>query len=182
MSEIAIERATTEDVFVAVLGHLNNKRIHEAIDCFTDELTFKDRGTGLEFKEKERLAQFFDKTRELFPDLCVQVDALIVGADRVAGEWTLHTTVTEPFYGGLSRKVEVSLPGVSVVKTKNGLITDWSDYYDGLKSRRTSLASYFAGNGSRSETYLDGTADRFALDSPFDPFLLLVCSGNRTGH
>ena len=143
MSEIAIERATTEGVFLAVLGHLNNKHVREAIDCFTDEFTFRDRGTGLEFKEKERLAQFFEKTRELFPDLCVRLDALLVGVDRVAGEWTLHTTVTEPFYGGLSRRVQVSLPGVSVVRTNNGLITDWSEYYDGLTFRRTSLASYF---------------------------------------
>ena len=65
MSESAIERATTEDVFLAVLGHLNNKHIHEAIDCFVGDFTFKDHGTGLEFKEKERLAQFFEKTREL---------------------------------------------------------------------------------------------------------------------
>jgi len=143
MSELAIERATTEDVFVAVLRHLNNKHIHEAIDCFADDFTFKDHGTRLKFKEKERLAQFFEKTRELFPDLCVQLDALLVGVDRVAGEWTLHTTVTEPFYGGLSRRVQVSLPGVSVVRTNNGLITDWSEYYDGLTCRRTSLASYF---------------------------------------
>jgi hypothetical protein len=32
---------------------------------------------------------------------------------------------------------------VSVVRTNNGLITDWSEYYDGLTFRRTSLASYF---------------------------------------
>jgi hypothetical protein len=47
------------------------------------------------------------------------------------------------FYGGLSRKVRVSLQGVSIVRTDNGKITDWSDYYDGLASRRTALASHF---------------------------------------
>ena len=57
MSEIAIERATMEGVFLAVLGHLNNKHIREAIDCFADDFTFKDHGTGLEFKGKGRLAQ-----------------------------------------------------------------------------------------------------------------------------
>jgi hypothetical protein len=35
------------------------------------------------------------------------------------------------------------LQGVSIVRADNGKITDWSDYYDGLTSRRTALASYF---------------------------------------
>ena len=58
-------------------------------------------------------------------------------------EWTLKTTITEPFYGGLSQKVPVSLHGASIVRIDNGKITDWSEYYDGLTSRRTTLASYF---------------------------------------
>src|SRR5258708_4672426 len=49
----------------------------------------------------------------------------------------------EPFYGGLSRKVPVSLHGASIVRIDHGKIIDWSDYYDGLTSRRTALASYF---------------------------------------
>jgi hypothetical protein len=54
-------------------------------------------------------------------------------------EWTLQATSTEPFYGGLSRKVRVSVQGVSVLGTHD----DWSDYYDGLACRRTALASHF---------------------------------------
>src|SRR6516225_9873766 len=41
------------------------------------------------------------------------------------------------FYGGLSRKVPISLRGASIVQTENGKITGWTDYYDGLTSRRT---------------------------------------------
>jgi hypothetical protein len=37
----------------------------------------------------------------------------------------------------------ISLHGASIVCIDNGKITDWSDYYDGLTSRRTALASYF---------------------------------------
>ena len=55
----------------------------------------------------------------------------------------LDTTLMEPSYGGLSRKVPVSLHGASIVRIDDGKITDWSDYYDGLTSRRTALASYF---------------------------------------
>ena len=66
-----------------------------------------------------------------------------MSGDYVIMEWTLQATLTEPFYGGLSRKVGVSLHGASVVRTDDGKITEWTDYYDGLTARRTALASYF---------------------------------------
>jgi hypothetical protein len=37
----------------------------------------------------------------------------------------------------------VSVNGASIVRTENGKITDWADYYDGLTSRRTALAAHF---------------------------------------
>jgi steroid delta-isomerase-like uncharacterized protein len=126
-----------------VLTHLNNGNIDQAIARFAEEFTFKDRGIGLEFKDKERLAEFFQKTREFFPDSFLHIDSILVSVDHVVSEWTLHTTVTEPLFGGVSRKVQVALYGVSVVRTKNGKITDWLDYYDGLTSRRTALAAHF---------------------------------------
>jgi hypothetical protein len=46
-------------------------------------------------------------------------------------------------YGGLTRSGPISIPGVSIVRTVAGTITDWDDYYDGLTSRRTSLAAHF---------------------------------------
>jgi len=63
--------------------------------------------------------------------------------NHVITEWTLQTTLTEPFYGGLTRRVQVSLHGTSIVRIDNGRITDWTDYYDGLTSRPAALASYF---------------------------------------
>jgi hypothetical protein len=81
--------------------------------------------------------------RELYPDSSLQTDTILVSGEHVITEWTLKTTITEPFYGGLSRKVPVSLHGASIVRIDNGKIIDWSDYYDGLTSRRTALASYF---------------------------------------
>ena len=58
-------------------------------------------------------------------------------------EWLLKYSVKEPFYGNLSRNVPVSLRGVSVARVTNGKITEWSDYYDGLTSRRTALGAHF---------------------------------------
>jgi hypothetical protein len=143
MSEIAIEIAAPEDVTLTVLTHLRNGKIDDAIARFVEKPTFKDHGIGLEFKDKERLSEFFRKTRELYPDSFLETDTLFVSGDHVIMEWTLQTTLTEPFYGGLSRKVKVTVHGASIVRTENGKITDWADYYDGLTSRRTALAAHF---------------------------------------
>ena len=118
-------------------------RLDDAIALFVEKLTFKDHGIGLEFKDKERLSEFFRKTRELYPDSYLETDTVFVSGDHVIMEWTLQTMVTEPFYGGLSRKVQASVHGASIVRTENGKITDWADYYDGGISRRTALAAHF---------------------------------------
>ena len=144
MSEIAIGTAASEEVVLSVLTHLENGKIDHAIALFAEEFRFKDHGIGLEFKDKECLAEFFRKNRELYPDAELQTTGTIfLSRDRMVAEWTLRATLTEPFYGGLSRKVPISLHGVSIVRTENGKITDWVDYYDGMTSRRTALAAHF---------------------------------------
>jgi ketosteroid isomerase-like protein len=143
MSEIQMEIATLGEVVCTVLMHLENGKINDATACFAEKFEFKDRGIGLEFKDREHLEEFFQKTRELYPDSSLQTDTIFVSGDHVITEWTLRTTTTEPFYGGLSRKVPILLHGASIVRIHDGKITDWSDYYDGLTSRRAALASYF---------------------------------------
>ena len=143
MSEIAIGNGVSESVVLTALTYLKNGKIGDAIACFAEEFRFKDHGMGLEFKDKKRLTEFFQKTRELYPDSLLLTDTIFVSGDDVITEWTLQATLTEPFYGDLSRKVRVSVQGVSIVRTDNGKITDWADYYDGLVSRRTAFASYF---------------------------------------
>jgi steroid delta-isomerase-like uncharacterized protein len=143
MSEIPIGIAASEGVVLAVLTHLKNGKIDDAIARFAEEFRFKDHGIGLQFKHKERLAEFFKKARELYPNSFLQTNTIFVSGEHVITEWTLQATWPEPFYGQLSREVRVSMQGASIVRTDNGKITDWADYYDGLASRRTALASYF---------------------------------------
>jgi steroid delta-isomerase-like uncharacterized protein len=142
MSEITIGMGALEEAALTVLTHLNNGEIDDAIARFSDEFTFKDHGIGLEFRDKERLAEFFQKIQELYPDSFRQSKTIFVNGDHVITEWTLQATLTEPFYG-LLRKVPVSLHGTSIVRIDNGKIADWADYYDGLTSRRTAAASHF---------------------------------------
>ena len=143
MTYVETETAIRSEVVLTVLMHLKDGNIQDAIACFADKFEFHDRGIGLEFKDKERLAKFFQKTRELYPHSSLQTDSIFVSGVYVVTEWTLSATLTEPFYGGLSRKVPVSLHGASIVRIENGKITDWTDYYDGLTARRTALAAHF---------------------------------------
>src|SRR5262245_30798914 len=100
MSETAIGIVTPEGVALTVLTDLKNGKLDDAIARFVDKLTFKDHSLGLEFKDTERLSEFFRKTRELYPDSCLETDTIYVSGDHVILEWTLQTMVTEPFYGG----------------------------------------------------------------------------------
>ena len=143
MTELSIATAAPDKIVLAVVSHVNESQIDDALALFADEFSFKDHGVGLEFNTKDRLAEFFRKARELYPDMFLQPETMFVSADHALTEWTLQTTLPEPFVGNLKRKVPISLRGASVVLTQNGRITQWSDYYDGLVSRRTALASYF---------------------------------------
>ena len=138
-----IELAARDEDVLNALKRLQNGTIEDAIADFAEDFCFNDRGLGLEFTDKERLREFFRKERELYPTLCFQTNEILVAEDRVIAEWLLKYSVKEPFYGNLSRNVPVSLRGVSVARTSNGKITEWSDYYDGLTSRRTALGAHF---------------------------------------
>jgi hypothetical protein len=144
MSQFAAAKAAPDKVVLSVLTHLKKGKIDDAIACFAEGFTFKDFGIGLEFKCKAGLAEFFKKRRELCPGSCLKIDSILMSVDREVSEWTLRTTITESVSRGLSRKAQVVLQGVSVVRTKNGKITDWSDYYTGRTSQRMALASHFA--------------------------------------
>ena len=143
MSELGIATAASDKILLAVLSYLNEGNIEDAVAIFADQFSFKDHGIQLEFNTKERLTEFFQKARELYPDMLLQINTIFVSGDRALSEWTLQTTVLEPFFGNSKRRVPISLHGASVVLTENGRIISWSDYYDGLISRRTALASHF---------------------------------------
>jgi hypothetical protein len=143
MTHVQTETVIESETALTVLMHLKDGKIKDATACFAEKFQYNDRGIGLEFKDRERLAEFFQKIRELYPDSSLQTDRILVSGDYVVTEWTLRATLTEPFYGGLSRKVPVSLHGASVVRTEDAEITEWTDYYDGLTSRRTALAAHF---------------------------------------
>jgi hypothetical protein len=142
MKESLIELLAGDEVLSA-LTRLKNGKIEDVAADFAENFCFNGRGLGLEFTDKERLLEFFRKERQLYPSSSFQINKILIAEDHVIAEWLLKYSIKEPFYGNTLRDVSVLLRGVSVVRTKRGKITEWSDYYDGLISRRTALASYF---------------------------------------
>jgi steroid delta-isomerase-like uncharacterized protein len=143
MSDLAITTAAPDKIVQAVISHLNEGNTEDAVAFFADQFSFKDQGIRLEFNTKDRLEEFFRKTHELYPDFLLKTGKIFVSDSNAVTEWTLQATLIEPAFGNCRWKVPISLHGASVVHIENGRITSWSDYYDGLISRRTALASYF---------------------------------------
>ena len=86
MSEIPVGVAALEGVVLTVLTQLNSGEVDDAVTRFAEECRFKDHGIGLEFKDKERLREFFQKTRELYPHSFLQTDTILVSGDHVIAE------------------------------------------------------------------------------------------------
>ena len=144
MSEVAVQTSTPEKLVPAVIMQLNEGQIEDAIASFADEFRFNDHGIGLEVTDKGRLTGFFQKARELYPDYVQRLDRMLVNGEYVITQWTLQVTIREPFYGGLTTSIPTAIAGASIVRITDGKIADWSDYYDGLTSRRTALAAHFS--------------------------------------
>jgi hypothetical protein len=138
-----IKKSFQERVIVTVLEARTNGDINNATADFAEKFRFKDYGIGLEFNDTQGLAEFFRKSREFYPDSSVETGAVFVSGDYAVAEWTLKTSIPEPFYGELTSKTPFTLHGASIFRAENGKITEWTDYYDGLTARRTALVSYF---------------------------------------
>jgi steroid delta-isomerase-like uncharacterized protein len=143
MTEALIEAAACEESVLSALRHLRNGNIEGAVAEFAEEFCFNDRALGLEFTGREQLREFFQKERELYPDASFRIKKILSVEEHAVVEWQMEYTIKEPFYGSTLRKAPVLVQGVSIARTREGKITDWSDYYDGLVSRRSALASYF---------------------------------------
>jgi steroid delta-isomerase-like uncharacterized protein len=139
---LAQEREGTT-ILQSVLAALNEGKISEAVDQFDERFTFTDHALDLEFTDKGRLIEFFQKTRELFPDTVLEVDSTFQCGDHAVAEWKLTGTTEAVPYGSKRLRFPIWLRGTSIVRIENGKITHWSDYYDKNRSWRFSLAAFF---------------------------------------
>src|SRR5215472_11953754 len=105
-------------ILQSVFTALSHGKISEAVDQFDDDFTFNDHALDLEFTDKGRLREFFQKSRELFPDTVVEVISTFEYGDHVIAEWKL--TATDPVSYWTQLRAPISLPGISIVRTRNG--------------------------------------------------------------
>jgi hypothetical protein len=88
------------------------------------------------------LTEFFEKSRELFPDTTLELISLFEDGEHVIAEWKLTATQTVP-YGSITYRFPISLLGMTIAHIEKGKIVRWSDYYDQSSSRRMSLEGFF---------------------------------------
>src|SRR5262245_7065470 len=113
-------------ILQSVLTALNEGRIAEAVAQFDDHFTFTDHALDLEFTDKGRLIEFFQKSKKLFPDTVVEVDSSFQCGDHVVAEWKLKGTIQTALNGVTRFRFPISLRGISIVHIDNGRITHWS--------------------------------------------------------
>jgi hypothetical protein len=133
---------TPRSVLQFALAALSEGRISEVVAWFDDRFKLNDHALILDFTEKKRLTEFFEKSRELFPDSALEVVSVMENGDHAIAQWKLSATETVP-YGSISYRFPISLHGLTIARVEHGRIVEWSDYYDQLSSRRTSLAAFF---------------------------------------
>lgn len=68
MGDVSIQTAAPERLALSILTHRVSGQIEAATAGFAEKFRFRDEGLGLEFINKQRLAEFFRKAREMHPD------------------------------------------------------------------------------------------------------------------
>jgi hypothetical protein len=132
-----------ERILRCVLTALNEGRALDAVGQFHNHFSFNDHALDLEFMDKERLLEFFQKSRELFTDSLVEVESVSECGDHAIAKWKLTASHDQDYGGFGSRRVSVSIHGVSIAYVEDERIVKWSDFYDATRSWRFRLAGMF---------------------------------------
>jgi hypothetical protein len=126
----------------SALAALSDGRISEVVEQFADRFTFNDHALRLELKDKLRLAQFFEKSCEVFPDRNLEIGPMFEGAGHAIVEWRFSTTESVQL-GSISHRVPISLQGSTIICVEHGKIVQWSEYYD-QSNLPIRLAAFFS--------------------------------------
>jgi hypothetical protein len=113
----------------SVLAALSDGRFSEVVEQFADRFTFNDHALALELEDKRRLAEFFAKSREVFPDSAFEIGSTFESGDHAIAEWRLSATESV-LLDSISHRVPILLHGSTIIGVDNGKIVQWSQYYD----------------------------------------------------
>lgn len=131
----------SQAILQSALNALSEGRISEVVEQFADRFTFNDHALTLELKDKLRLAEFFEKYREVFPDRAFEICSMFESGDHAIAEWRLSATENVPL-SSISHRVPISLQGSTIIRVENGKIVQWSEYYD-QSNLPIKLAAFF---------------------------------------
>jgi ketosteroid isomerase-like protein len=131
-----------QQILQSALDALREGDISDLVGQFADHFTFIDHTLTLEFTDKPRLREFFEKSRELFPDSALEVVSIVEEEDHAIAQWRLSAMQIVP-YGSISYRFPIFLFGATIVRVENGKIVHWTDYHDQSSSRRMSLPAFF---------------------------------------
>jgi limonene-1,2-epoxide hydrolase len=73
----------------------------------------------------------------------MEVKSISECGDHVIAKWKLTATQNHDCEGYGSRRVRISLEGVSIAYIEDERIVKWSDFYDATKSWRFGLAELY---------------------------------------
>ena len=135
------------DVLQSVLEALDQRNIPRALNHFADDFAFNDYALDLQFRDKECLTKFFQKSFELFPDTVMELASTFECRDYAIAEWKLTGAQSEPF-GSRSYRFPIVLRGSTIIQIEKGRIARWSDYYDKMTSRRGRLKAFLKSGSS----------------------------------
>jgi len=140
----SIIESTPQQILQSALEALSLGRFSEVVKYFDDCFKFNDHARTLEFTDKLSITEFFQKSRERFPDTTLEIVSLFEYRDHAIAEWKLTATQTLP-YAWISYRSRISLHGTTIVSVEYGRIVEWSDYYNQHSFRRSSDDRYWLG-------------------------------------
>lgn len=132
-----------EEIVRIVTSALNDGRIDTAVALFDEGFNLRDHALDLRFGDRASLAEFFEKRRDLFPELHCYVENILNAGKTAILQWKLEGFVPVGILGQREFKSRVEVTGISIVECESGRIKNWSDYYDGSGTMRTRLVTYF---------------------------------------
>jgi hypothetical protein len=145
---------TPQHILQSALDALRKGSISEVLDQFADDFIFNDDALTLEFTDKLRLGEFFEKSRELFPGAGPEIVSIFEEGDQAIAQWKLSTMQIVAYgwnpsamqnipYDSICYRFPIFLFGATIVRVDNGKIVRWTDCHDQSSSQRMSLPAFF---------------------------------------
>jgi len=101
-----------------------------AADLVTEDVEYLEIPSGRLSQGPEEIVSWIEETRTWAPDFTIRTRDVVISGDHVTWEWVMEGTQTGewPEVGTTNRPF--SVPGVSVIRMRDGRIASCRDYWD----------------------------------------------------